>query len=130
MTEAMQVLNAAPVVGVGKGWQKQICLFSWGSMLVPCGIMKRNHLIWLLFEALCADSRLGRAMPRFLKKLKWSFQILQSDEWPYCDGNEKPYTLKDNPVEFKRKGKPIAGGYCGVPVGIFGDWSISTNIWI
>ena len=108
-----------PIAGRGKQWCKLSFCFSWYSD-VAHAMPTRSGLLWIWASAprYFVDGENG-TLDHFMRVLSWSFDCLFSSVWPRSD--YRGYNYPPKSFEAARAGKPLAGGFYGILLGMCGD---------
>ena len=99
--------DATPVAGIGKGWGKQVDIYSFYSLVAHGTTRDLMVLLYAGFVHLLTKD----SMLQVWRILVWSFKALAKGCWPETDAYGMPFT---NAVDKDRAGTPLAGEYAAV----------------
>jgi hypothetical protein len=106
--------DATPVSGLGKGWGKQVDIYSFYSLFAHGATRDLMALMYCGFVHLLTKD----SMLQVWRLLVWSFKALATGCWPERDPYGKPFA---NAIDRDRAGTPLAGKYAAVVWCIEGD---------
>ena len=106
--------DATPVSGLGKGWGKQVDIYSFYSLFAHGATRDLMALMYCGFVHLLTKD----SMLQVWRLLLWSFKALATGCWPERDPYGKPFA---NAIDRDRAGTPLAGKYAAVVWCIEGD---------
>ena len=99
--------DATPVAGIGKGWGKQVDIYSFYSLVAHGTTRDLMVLLYAGFVHLLTKD----SMLQVWRILVWSFKALAKGCWPETDAYG---TAPTNATDKDRAGTPLAGEYAAV----------------
>lgn len=81
--------DEVPITGLGKGWVKLMCMFSWSSLVGVGSTLDMQIWIWSVFTKLLATGACS-TMDQFFKILAWSFNIMFTGKYPALNYDDTP----------------------------------------
>jgi hypothetical protein len=97
-------------------------VINWGSTAVRSPTLDSRLVFSIikLSEAVHSDD--DPTLQTVYSVLKWSLNALSEGYFPWKDHEDREFSETYFPERFEKRGKPLAGGYCGAFAEVRGDW--------
>ena len=117
--------DGVAVAGTGKSWSKSVEVYSWGSCLSRGPTVLKTFLVFIAHKGLICKLPGNETLVVFWRHFCWSMNIIFDGVWPAVNADNEPYA--ENTPEYRKIGRPIAGGWRGALWMIKGDLDFCSN---